>query len=153
MSKIQQTASNSFTLIGDLFAITGALLKSRRDRGVEQLHEMSEATRDYASTFTDMPNLRAKMGAASENMEVAADYAVHTDIEHMVADATVFARKHPVATLSAALAVGVFAAMMLRPPAAEPEVKPVKVTVKKKVIASAPISKGKKKTNGAVHAA
>ncbi len=159
MRKAQLTSTNTFTLIGDIFAVAGALLKSRTDRGVEKLHTMSAATRDYASTLTDMPHLRAKVSAASDSIDEVADYAVHTDMEHMFVDATAFARKHPMATLGVAAAAGVLAFAFLRSSTTtEPEIRTRKPAIKKKVRAVAKPraiikSRGNKKVNsGSAHA-
>jgi ElaB/YqjD/DUF883 family membrane-anchored ribosome-binding protein len=137
MAKIHSRTPHTLTLVGDLFAIAGALLKSRTDRGVEQLHTLSAATREYASNLTDLPHLRAQVGAASESIEEAADYAVHTDVEHMFADVTAIARKHPMATIGVTVAAGVFAALLLRsPPVMIAETKPQKMPAKKKQVAA-----------------
>jgi hypothetical protein len=114
MAKAQVNTHHTLTLIGDLFAIAGSVLKSRKDQGVEKLHDMSEATRDYASNLTDLPHLRAQVGAASKSMEHVADYAVHTDVEHMFTDVVAIAKKHPMATLGVTMAAGLFAALLLR---------------------------------------
>jgi ElaB/YqjD/DUF883 family membrane-anchored ribosome-binding protein len=137
MAKTRSNSHHTLTLVGDLFAIAGALLKSRTDRGVEKLHSLSAATRDYASTLTDMPHLRAQVGAASESIEGVADYAVHTDAEHMFADVEAIVRKHPIATIGVTVAAGVFAALLLRStPVTVSEAKPKKLPAKKKVVAT-----------------
>lgn len=153
MGKTQSSSTNAFTLIGEVFAIAGALLKSRTDRGAEKLHSLSTATREYAATLTDMPQLRARVGAASESIDDVADYAIHTDIEHMVADATTFARKHPIASLSVAVAAGILVAAVLRSSAAAaPEIKTRKAPAKKKARVIARQRKGKKANSGQAHA-
>lgn len=135
MAKTHYNSTATLTLLGDLFAVAGAVLKSRSDRSVEKLHTLSAATRDYASNLTDLPHLRAQVGAASESIEGVADYAVHTDVGHMVADAVAIARKHPVATLGVAVAAGVFAALLLRSaPETIAETKPQKRPAKKKSV-------------------
>ena len=160
MGKAKFNSTNTFTVIGDMFAVAGALLKARTDRGVEKLHTMSAATRDYASTLTDMPHLRAKVSAASDGIDEVANYAVHTDFEHMLVDAASFARKHPMATLGVAAAAGILAVAFFRSSTtAEPEVKSRKVPARKKLrtIANARMitkTRGSKKANsGLAHAA
>ncbi len=157
MRKNQSYSSNAFTLMGDVFAIVGSLMKSRTDRGAEKLHTLSTATRDYAATLTDMPQLRAKVGAASESIDEVADYAVHTDIEHMFADATTFARKHPLATLGVAAVAGVLAVAYLRSSAeVAPPVKTRKAPAKRKSPVKARVvvkqRNGKKVNSGQAHA-
>lgn len=163
MGKNQSYSSNALTLMGDVFAIVGSLMKSRADRGAEKLHTLSTATRDYAATLTDMPQLRAKVGAASDSIDEVANYAVHTDIEHMFVDATTFARKHPMATLGFAAAAGVLAVAFLRSSAeVPPPVKTRKASAKKKspvkaraaVKARAVVKQrnGKKVNSGQAHA-
>jgi ElaB/YqjD/DUF883 family membrane-anchored ribosome-binding protein len=136
MAKTSINATNALTLVGDLFSIAGALLKSRKDSGVEKLHTLSAATRDYASNLTDLPQLKAKVGAASDSIEEVADYAIHTDVEHMFTDVAAIARKHPVATIGVTLAAGLFAALLLRStPEPAPKTTPPKKSAKKKIIA------------------
>jgi ElaB/YqjD/DUF883 family membrane-anchored ribosome-binding protein len=135
MAKTRSSSHHTLTLVGDLFAIAGALLKTRTDRGVEKLHTLSAATRDYASTLTDMPHLRAQVGAASESIEGVADYAIHTDAEHMFADVEAIVRKHPIATIGVTVAAGVLAALLLRSTPVEiAETKPQKIPAKKKKV-------------------
>ena len=136
MAKTQINATNALTLVGDLFSIAGALLKSRKDSGVEKLHTLSAATRDYASNLTDLPQLKAKVGAASDSIEEVADYAIHTDVEHMFTDVAAIARKHPMATIGVTVAAGIVAALLLRStPAAIVETTPQKRPAKKKTVA------------------
>ncbi len=149
MAKSLNGSTNALTLIGDLFAIAGALLKSRTDRGVEKLNTLSAATRDYASTLTDMPHLRAQVSAASESIEGVADYAVHTDVEHMFTDVAAIARKYPMATIGVTVAGGILAALLLRStPAPIVETKPIKRPAKKKGVAAVRVQgNGKAKGN------
>lgn len=151
MAKTQINATNALTLVGDLFSIAGALLKSRKDRGVEKLHSLSAATRDYASTLTDLPHLKAQVGAASDSIGDVADYAVHTDVEHMFTDVAAIARKHPMATIGVTVAAGLFAALLLRStpePIVETPVR--KKPAKKKVPAAAHARSNGKAKGGTV---
>ncbi len=149
MAKAQSTTQNAFTILEDVFAVASTLLKRRKDRGVEKLHSMSEATRDYVASLPDLPNLRAKAGAAAESFDELADYALHTDIEHVVTDAAAFARKHPMATIGLALAAGLLASQFFRSSPVEVAKKPVARTAKKKAKIA---TKARRKVNGTAHA-
>jgi ElaB/YqjD/DUF883 family membrane-anchored ribosome-binding protein len=121
MAKAKQTKSSkgreglSNRIIDDALALAGTLLRSRKEFGAEKLRSLAEATRDYATSMTDLPNLRVHVASASESIDGLADYVMHTDIEHMVTDAGTFARRYPFATLGVTVAAGVVATRLLRP--------------------------------------
>jgi ElaB/YqjD/DUF883 family membrane-anchored ribosome-binding protein len=111
----------SYRIFDDVLALAGTLLRSRKDFGADKLHALAEATRNYATSLTDLPTLRVQVASASESIEGLADYVMHTDIEHMVQDAGTFARRNPVATLGVTIAAGVVATRLMRSP--RPDVK------------------------------
>ena len=154
MAKAQSTSHYAYTLLEDVFAVASTLLKRRKEQGVEQLHSMSEATRDYVASLPDIPNLRAKAGAAAESIDEIANYAKNTDVEQMVSDAATFARKHPLTVLGLTLAVGVVAAQLLRTTPVAVKMKPSRSSTKAKKKKTKPkiAAKPRRKTNGAAHA-
>ena len=96
-------------------SLASSLLRNRKDSGAEKLHTLAEATRAYAASMTDLPNLREHVASASESIEGLSDYVMHTDVEHMVTDAGAFARRYPFATLGVTIAAGVVASRILLP--------------------------------------
>jgi len=79
-----------------------------------------------------MPKLRSQVASASESIEGLADYIMHTEIEHMVADAGTFARRHPLATIGVTVAAGVIASRLMRPSPTESSQKPKRRVSNKK---------------------
>jgi hypothetical protein len=128
MAKVKSTKNErvSNRIYDDVLALAGTLLRSRKEFGADKLHTLAEATRDYAASMTDLPNLRVHVTSASESIESFADYVMHTDIDHMVTDAGTFARRHPLATLGVTVAAGMAATRFMRPSS-----QPVKATVKR----------------------
>ena len=114
MAKAHRTSNSTYHIFDDIMALAGTLLRSRKDAGAEKLQSLAEATRDYAASLTDLPKLKHQVASASESLEGLADYVMHTDIEHMVADVGNFARRHPLATIGVTVAAGVIANRLLR---------------------------------------
>ncbi len=121
----------SYRILDDVLALAGTLLRSRREYGAGKLHSLAEATRDYATSMTDLPQLRAQVASASESIEGFADYVMHTDIDHMVQDAAIFARRQPFATLGVAIAAGVVASRYMLSPRASVKSAPKSRVAKK----------------------
>ncbi len=113
-----------YRLFHDVLGLVDALARRRMSMGADALHSAAQTTRSYAASMTDLPNLRNQATAASESLDGLADYALHTDVEHMALDAVAFARKHPFVTIGATLAASVATALYLRaivPVAVEPK--------------------------------
>ncbi len=105
----------SSRIFDDVLALVGTLVRSRKDFGADKLHSLAEATREYAASMTDLPNLRTHVSSAAESIEGLSEYVMHTDVEHMMADAGTFARRHPFATLGVTVAAGVVVSRYIRP--------------------------------------
>ena len=149
-TKSKTTRENStYRILDDVLALAGTLLRSRREYGADKLHSLAEATRAYAISMTDLPQLRAHVAQASESIEGLADYVMHTDIDHMVQDAAVFARRQPIATLGVAIAAGLVATRLMRTPGAS-----VKSAAKprKAKEAARKVTPPKRRTNGSAQA-
>ena len=113
------------------------------------MHSLAEATRGYAVSMTDLPQLRAHVAQASESIEGFADYVMHTDIDHMVQDAAVFARRQPIATLGVAIAAGMVATRLMRTSGASVKSATKPRTARKSARKQTP---PKRKTNGSAQA-
>jgi hypothetical protein len=111
----------TYRIFDDVLALATTLLRGRKDSGAGKLRSLAEATRGYAASMTDLPNLQAQVASASEGIEGLADYVLHTDVEHMAGDAVVFAKRQPLASLAIAVAAGVVASRLMRSP--RPEIK------------------------------
>lgn len=149
MAKINRAETSSYRIFDDIMALAGSLLRSRKDMGADKLHTLAEATRNYASSLTDMPTLRAHATSASESIEGLADYVMHTDFEHMVADANNFARRHPLAALGVTVAAGIVVSRLMRPAPVVAAGKSRRSTSSRK---AKPTSVARRKTNGSAQA-
>lgn len=147
--KTNGTSHISNRIFEDVLAVAATLLRSRKDFGADKLHSLAEATRGYAASMADLPNLRAHVASASETIEGLAEYVMHTDIEHMVQDAGTFARRHPLATLGVTVAAGLAASRLMRTSQPDAEAKPRRAATKKKSRKTAAPRRG---TNGSAQA-
>jgi ElaB/YqjD/DUF883 family membrane-anchored ribosome-binding protein len=148
-SRKSSTASGGYTnrIVDDVMSLASSLLRNRKDSGAEKLHTLAEATREYAASMTDLPNLREHVASASESIEGLSDYVMHTDVEHMVTDAGAFARRYPFATLGVTIAAGVVASRILLPARAAKPSRTKSRTTKRPVKQTARTRRG---TNGHV---
>jgi hypothetical protein len=88
---------------------------NRKDFGAEKLQALAGATREYASSIGDLPNLRTHVSSAAESIDGLAEYVMHTDVEHILEDAGTFARRNPLTTLGVSVAAGLAASLLMRP--------------------------------------
>jgi ElaB/YqjD/DUF883 family membrane-anchored ribosome-binding protein len=148
-SRKTSTTSGGYTnrIVDDVMSLASSLLRNRKDSGAEKLHTLAEATREYAASMTDLPNLREHVASASESIEGLSDYVMHTDVEHMVTDAGAFARRYPFATLGVTIAAGVVASRILLPTRVTPAAKSKPRASKRPVKQAARTRRG---TNGHV---
>lgn len=105
--------SSSYRIFDDVIGLASTVFDSRKSLGGDKLQSLAEATRDYASSMTDLPTLQRQVNLASENMGIFAEYVLNTDIQHMLSDAAVLARRRPVLILVAAAAAGLAATRMV----------------------------------------
>ena len=125
-SYARSAQESSYRIFDDVMDVAAALLRSRKELGVAKLQSLAAATKDYATSMTDLPTLQQQALAASQGMENFAEYVMHTDVHHMMDDATVFARRRPLLTLGVAAAAGLAATRMLIGTRAQPIARPVK---------------------------
>ena len=107
--------NGSYHIFDDVLALAGTFARGQKDYGADKLHSLAESTRDFATAMTDVPNLRVQMASAGESFENLAEYVMHTDIEHMLKDVGTFARRRPLAALTATIIVGLAVSSFLRP--------------------------------------
>lgn len=107
--------NGSHHVFDDILALAGTFARARKDQGMDKLHSFAGSTRDFATSITDVPNLKVQMGSAAESLEDLAEYVLHTDIQHMLKDAETFARRHPIAALTMTVVAGMAVSRFLRP--------------------------------------
>ncbi len=146
----KSTQGVSYRIFDDILALASTMARSRKDFGAEKLQSLATATRDYAASLTDMPSMRAHVVSASDSIEGLAGYVMHTDIDHMVHDAGIFARRHPLATLGLTVGAGIAVSQLFRPARATAVAKPKVRTAKRKTAKSNP--RNRNGANGTVHA-
>ena len=76
--------NGSHHIFDDVLALAGTFARGQKDYGADKLHSLAESTREFATSMTDVPNLRVQMASAGENLENLAEYIMHTNIEHML---------------------------------------------------------------------
>ncbi len=141
--------TGSHRLFDDILALAATLARGRQEYGAEKLMTLAASTRDFATSLSDMPNLRAQAASAAESLEGLAEYVMHTDIEQMAKDASTFARRHPLATLAITAAAGMAASRIIRPHAAGTERKAPAGRKR----ASKQAARARRRSNGEAHAA
>jgi hypothetical protein len=140
----------SYRIFDDILALASTMAHSQKDFGAGKLQSLAAATRDYAASMADLPNLRTHVVSASDSIEGLADYVMHTDIDHMVHDAGTFARRYPLATLGLTIGAGIAASRLLRPSQPAPPARPKLRAAKKKLRKQA--VRTRSAANGSAHA-
>jgi len=107
--------NGSHHVFDDILALAGTFARSQKEQGIDKLHSFAGSTRDFATSMTDVPNLKVQMASAGESLEDLAEYVLHTDIQHMLKDAETFARRHPIAALTMTVVAGMAVSRFLRP--------------------------------------
>lgn len=107
--------NGSHHIFDDVLALAGTFARGQKDYGADKLHSLAESTREFATSMTDVPNLRVQMASAGENLENLAEYVMHTNIEHMLKDAGTFARRRPLAALTMTIIAGLAVSRFMRP--------------------------------------
>lgn len=107
--------NGSHHVFDDILALAGTFANARKEQGIDKLHSFAGSTRDFATSMTDVPNLKVQMGSAAESLEDLTEYVLHTDIQHMLKDAETFARRRPLAALTIMVVAGMAVTRFLRP--------------------------------------
>ncbi len=113
-------ASGGYRLMDDVKGLAETLFKNRREYGAEKLQSIAEATRDYAASLNSFPGISEKIDELSDSMTEFSEYISETDIETLISDAGLYARRKPIATMGIALVVGAAATQLLLAATREP---------------------------------
>ena len=138
----------SYRIFDDVIDVASTLFRNRKSAGADRLRALAEATRSYAESMADLPTLQRQVNLASENIGHFADYVLHTDIQHMLNDATVLAKRRPLVTLGVAAAVGLAATRLVSTTAMPTLSKSRKFSKK----TTKPRTAAKRTMNGSAHA-
>lgn len=154
----KSTQHSSYQIFEDVLALAGSLAKLGKNITTSKIQSTAEAANEFIHSKVELPNLSSQLSSASENLGQISDYALNTDVKHLVDDASAFARKHPVTTLISVIAAGaVFSRLLLRtdPQIEKVVAKPTKTPAKKTKAKTAKLAvKPRRKANGTtqVHA-
>lgn len=155
MAKTKKTYSSTsyerlpHRIFDDVVDVASTLFRSRKEAGAETLHSLAEATRAYAEAMTDLPTLQNQVSIASDNISHFADYVMHTDVHHMVNDATVVAKRRPLLAIGVAAAGGLALTRFLTTRQQPKQTSPRK---RRSKAASKTVATAKRSTNGSAHA-
>jgi hypothetical protein len=155
MSKTTKTTQQgAYQIFEDILMLAGSFAKLGKTIASNKIHSTAETATNYVSSKVELPDLSAQFSGAKESFDSISDYAVHTDVKHMIDDVGSFARKHPVTALISVVAFGAMFSRLMR---AEP-------TIGKTVTKSSPKAskqktksvkagtKSRRKANGATRA-
>jgi hypothetical protein len=105
-----------YRIFEDAFLLAGSFAKLGSTIAAHKIQSGAETANAYIHSKVDLTDMDARLASASEGLGNASDFALHTDVKHMVDDVSAFARKHPVTAMISVVAVGaLFSRMMMRP--------------------------------------
>jgi hypothetical protein len=106
---------SAYRIFEDAFLLAGSFAKLGSTIAAHKIQSGAETANSYIHTKVDLTDLEDRISSASADFGNASDYALHTDVSHMVDDVSAFARKHPVTALVSVIAVGaMFSRMLMR---------------------------------------
>jgi hypothetical protein len=111
-SRAKSAPSNYF--FDDVLALAGTLATRKKEWGAARISEFAEATREFATSMTAVPNLGNYVNAAAESLKDFSDYVMETEFDQIVVDASTFARRHPVVVVTGGVLAGLVAMQVLR---------------------------------------
>ena len=108
-SSSKSSSNGTNRLFKDGLSLATSLLDSRKDWGSEKISEFASATQEYATSMKDIPAVQDTVTFAADGLENFADYISKTSVERLVADASGFVKRYPVAVIAGGLTVGLIA--------------------------------------------
>ncbi len=143
------TQQSAYQIFEDVLMLAGSFAKLGKTMAANKIQSTAETATNYVNSKVELPDLSAQLSGAKESFDSISDYAVHTDVKHMIDDVGSFARKHPVTALISVVAVGAMFSRFMR--AEPPVVKTVKsLKPKAKIVKAA--AKPRRKGNGSAQA-
>jgi hypothetical protein len=104
----------SNAVFNDVLSLGGNLLMSKKEWIAEKISNLSSATHAYAGALNDIPGIGTYANVAAQSFDDFAQYIDETDLDDMVRDGSVFARRHPVPALASAIIAGIIATQIYR---------------------------------------
>jgi hypothetical protein len=147
------TQHSAYQIFEDALLLAGSFVKLGKTLATNKIQSTADAATTFIHTKVEMPDLSAQLSGATETFENVSDYALHTDVKHMVDDVGAFARKHPVAALISVVAIGaMFSRLMRAEPAPKPATTKIVKNSKPKAKIAKDVAKPRRKANGAAQA-
>lgn len=150
-------SQSAYQVFEDLLMLVSSFAKLSKTIATNKIQSTAETASNYVNAKVELPDLSAKFTEAKESFDNISDYAVHTDLKHMIDDAARFARKHPVTALISVVTVGALVSRLMRAEAVTTKTKPAptakpksKAKPKKSSKTSAVTPKQRRKSNGSV---
>ena len=143
------TPHSAYQIFEDVLMLVGSFAKLGKTIATNKIQSTAETATDYVNNNVELPDLTAQISGAKESLANISDYAVHTDVKHMIDDVGSFARKHPVTALISVVAVGALLARFMR---AEPTVENAIKRSKPKANIMKAAVKPRRKSNGTARA-
>ncbi|MGH6875493.1 MAG: hypothetical protein ACREDW_10785 [Aestuariivirgaceae bacterium] len=94
--------------------MASTVAESRKHMISERLSELASAARDFSKAIDDLPYLRNYTDAAASGIDKLAAYVDRIDVQDMVDDIAIVARRQPAATLALGVVAGLIATQVLR---------------------------------------
>ena len=128
---VSQILEDVLLLAGNVASLGAALVSHR-------LQSTAGTANSFIRNKVDLIDIDKSFSRATARVEDAADYALHTDVKHMVDDVVSLARKYPVASVISVVAASVLAVRLLRPTSVvvTPSIKAVRKSASKAKSAS-----------------
>jgi hypothetical protein len=141
---------SAYRIFEDAFLLAGSFAKLGSTIAAHKIQSGAETANSYIHSKVDLTDMDARLASASEGLSNASDYALHTDVKHMVDDVSAFARKHPVTAMISVIAVGALFSRMMMPSTPTPNTGAAKTaTPKETAKVTKLVVKDRNKANGA----
>ena len=101
-------------MIDDVLALAGTLFRSKKDWVADKVSNLSTATHAYAEALNEVPGGGSYASSTAEAFDDFAEYINDSDLNDLVRDGSVFAKRHPFQTLAGAVVAGIIATQIYR---------------------------------------
>lgn len=112
--KRSSTLASATSIFDGLVTLAEPLINAKKEWGVEKMSEFAEATREYANSLADFPNLGGYAKAAAASFEDLVDYVNENEIDQILKDSSNFAKRHPIPMIIAGAIAGLALTQMVR---------------------------------------
>ena len=104
----------AYQLLDDVLNLVGSFARFGKAIATSKIQSTADTANRFVQSKMDGTDLKAQLSGVADNLEAISDYAIHTDVKHMVDDVGTFARKHPVTALVSVIAAGAMISRLVR---------------------------------------